>query len=549
MRRIRDASELAAAWASLRRGEWESARAAFATQLEFNPQDPEALDGLGRALWWVGRRQEGIARRREAYTVFRRRGDKLAAANLAIYLAAEHRIAGQPDEASAWLARAERLLEGSERSVERGWLEIEYAKRAAGDPREQVVHAALATETARELGEADLEAAALAQQGLARVDAGEIEPGMILLEEAIAIATGEASDPLAISDACSTTLIACDRLADFPRAADWCRVVVEFTGRRGYTLVNLWCRTIYAGVLTVTGDWDHAERELAWALRGYDALDNGDRAFAIGRLAELRVRQGRLSEARTLLHGYEDDARTGTAAVALAVAQGDHELARALLTLRLEEAGDDSAALASLLPAYVEARIAAGDLETATRAVERLRELGRQLQRANLIVAAQFAAARVAAARGEQADALALFELALGAFGRLQMPLDEGRARLGLARLESGELAQLHARTALAIFERLGARLDVDAATALLHELDVRGRSAPRIEGDLTAREREVLELLGEGLSNQAIAERLSISPRTAEHHVGRILGKLGVQRRAEAAAYALREASRTGPS
>jgi DNA-binding NarL/FixJ family response regulator len=58
-----------------------------------------------------------------------------------------------------------------------------------------------------------------------------------------------------------------------------------------------------------------------------------------------------------------------------------------------------------------------------------------------------------------------------------------------------------------------------------------------------------VLELLGEGLSNQAIAERLSISPRTAEHHVGRILGKLGLQRRTEAAAYALRETGRASPS
>jgi DNA-binding NarL/FixJ family response regulator len=335
-------------------------------------------------------------------------------------------------------------------------------------------------------------------------------------------------------------LVACDRLADFPRAAGWCRVVVEFTGRRGYTPVNLWCRTIFAGVLTVTGDWEHAERELTWALRGYETLANAGREFAIGRLAELRVRQGRLNEARALLSGYEDDARTGTAAVALAVAQGDHELARALLTLRLEEAGDDSAALAALLPAYVDARIAAGDIDAAAQAAERLRGLGAQLQRANLIAIAQFGAARVAAAGGEPAVALALFELALSAFGRLQMPLDEGRARLELARLEAGELAKLHARTALAIFGRIGARRDAVAAGGLLHDLDAGGRSAPRIEGDLTARESEVLELLGEGLSNQAIAARLAISPRTAEHHVGRILGKLGFQRRAEAAAHAL---------
>ena len=50
-----------------------------------------------------------------------------------------------------------------------------------------------------------------------------------------------------------------------------------------------------------------------------------------------------------------------------------------------------------------------------------------------------------------------------------------------------------------------------------------------------------MLRLLGEGLTNSEIAERLFISPKTAEHHVSRIYAKLGVSTRAEAAAYAAR--------
>lgn len=76
-----------------------------------------------------------------------------------------------------------------------------------------------------------------------------------------------------------------------------------------------------------------------------------------------------------------------------------------------------------------------------------------------------------------------------------------------------------------------------EATRALIQQ--ARQPAAPG--GDLSSREREVLALLAEGLSNPAIAERLMISLSTAEFHVSNILGKLGVASRTEAVALAIR--------
>jgi len=58
----------------------------------------------------------------------------------------------------------------------------------------------------------------------------------------------------------------------------------------------------------------------------------------------------------------------------------------------------------------------------------------------------------------------------------------------------------------------------------------------------LTAREREILALLVQGLTDKEIADRLFISPRTAMTHVSNVMGKLGVNKRAAAASLALRD-------
>jgi HD-GYP domain-containing protein (c-di-GMP phosphodiesterase class II)/DNA-binding CsgD family transcriptional regulator len=85
-------------------------------------------------------------------------------------------------------------------------------------------------------------------------------------------------------------------------------------------------------------------------------------------------------------------------------------------------------------------------------------------------------------------------------------------------------------------------RLDGDAVTAVLQEAGQGGRRRPadlRPAG-LTDREVEVLGLVAQGCSNAAVAERLFISRRTAEHHVQHVYTKIGASTRAAAALFAV---------
>jgi len=102
-------------------------------------------------------------------------------------------------------------------------------------------------------------------------------------------------------------------------------------------------------------------------------------------------------------------------------------------------------------------------------------------------------------------------------------------------------------RDALTRLQRLGAEPAAAVAARRLRERGVRGlprgpRSATRENAaGLTPREAEVLALLGEGLRNAEIAERLFLSARTIDHHVSAILRKLGVRTRGQAGAEAVR--------
>ena len=242
----------AAGWQLFAQADWAGARDAFAAALSDAPGDPEALDGLGQALWWLGERDAGDrapARGLRGLPRARRARD---AGRLAL---PRRRVPDRrPRRRVGGLARAGAAPAGRRGAgADHGWLAIEEAKRA-GDLADAERHARAALAIAHEIADADIECMALAQLGRALVRQGRVEEGIALLDEAMTVALGgESSDPLACGDACCTTLVVCDGLADLDRATQWCEAVVEFTERRRFVPVQSWCRAIFGAVLVRSG--------------------------------------------------------------------------------------------------------------------------------------------------------------------------------------------------------------------------------------------------------------------------------------------------------
>jgi DNA-binding CsgD family transcriptional regulator/tetratricopeptide (TPR) repeat protein len=537
--------------AALAAGRWAQARAAFEAALA-EREAPEALAGLASALWWLGETRASVACGERAYAGFRRAGDPVGAATAAMSLCITWSSNyGNTAAAGGWLGRAERVLGEVDPNPLRGWLWL-LRGYLATDPAAARELQERALAFARAGGDRDLELCALGDLGLTLVTVGQADAGLALIDEAVAGAlAGESSRMDTVVFTCCGMLVACDLAADLQRATQWCRVADDFTRRYGCPFLYARCRTLYGGVLVGRGQWAAAERELAAAVRMAEGAGTAVHGEALARLADLRLRQGRLEEAEALLPDLGGGRLAARTAARLRLARGQPAVAVGLLVRSLEDHGEPAIHgehhlhAAAALETLVAARLALGDQAAAAAAAARTAAIDGARGRGQVAALAALAAARVAAAAGDRPDqARRQLERALALFSGLDLPHETALVRLELARaLAAGnpELAVAEAGGALRVFERLGAARDADAAAALLRSLGAPARTGPKGAGVLTRREQEVLRLVGLGLSNPEIAQRLFISRKTAAHHVSSLLAKLGVRNRAEAVAYAAR--------
>jgi ATP/maltotriose-dependent transcriptional regulator MalT len=545
-------------------------RAAFAADQAGDPARQEAL--LRRAFELVGDETKNPF----ACALLRER--------LSQSLWSQHR----QEEAVEELRRALSLLPEDEPSRERAKLLSELAKKRMLQARfsesEEIAEQAIAV--AQAVGDREAEGRALNALGTATGVQGDVDKGVNLLRESLAIARelGLAMDEGGAWVNIADVLNLSGRTQE---ALEVAREGLEAERDHPWRTVD-WLRLSTSEFLYHLGQWDEAEASipdesrrhtggtlLLWQVaRATLALGRGDLALADEALTTLDRAVAGMTEPQFV-------GPHGIMRAELARRNGDVEGARTAIddTLdRIEYCSDDMGRITAAAAAGLRVEGDAGQLardrhdaeaqerarERADALIERTRvaaESSGPVEEAELATAeAEYARAigRAPGSSEENREDVGLWSRAAAAWQGLGRPYPAAYARWREAEaLMAGrdrDGAARAASDALAAARRLGSawlveELESLAARARLQLGEEAPAAASASNGDeaddpfgLTPRERDVLTLVAAGATNREIGERLHMAEKTASVHVSRILAKLNVRSRTEAAAVAHRQ-------
>jgi tetratricopeptide (TPR) repeat protein len=421
-----------------------------------------------------------------AVTLFETRGRYGPAAVAATWVAAAWVYGlGNRVAARGWFARARRLIDQCDLCVERGWVLAAEVGCAIADLDELEARSLEALDIARRFGDPDLEARALGNGGVAFVTKGLLGKGMGWIDEAMAMAiSGAPRDPITFGEVACCLMSACERAGDFGRAEAWMHAFDQqgSLDPRNLEIFTGHCHSAYGAVLADIGRWHEAEPMLAKAVEENDRTIVLHQAGARGSLAMLRIRQGRLDEAESLLLGYEDFADVFVPLARLHLARGDHELAVAVAERGLRMMTADQLRGCVLLAVLSQARLALGDVAGAWEAHRRLTTMAEANPLPLSIAESALVASRLLAADGKVDEAVMACELGISALPADVLPLLRAELHLELARVQAERdptAAEVAARAAVAIYRRVGAP-PPETDLPLLHRLGVLAATAPR---------------------------------------------------------------------
>ncbi len=534
---------------------WEEAYAGFTQAGDERHLAPSDLDMLAKAALLTGRPSQCDEMLSKAHKGFMDEGEMERAAECAFWVGFRLMHAGEHARGGGWLARAQRIVDEAEPdSYVRGLLLLPPALKelTQGDAERALEQFEKAHEIGKQFDHGDLLTLSRLGRGQALIRTDRVKEGVTLLDEVMVGVTAGDASPLIVGMVYCAVIDACDEIFDLARAREWtsaftrwCESEPDVVAYRGECLVRR------AEIMQVHGRWSDALEE---AVRAGERLSEppGKRAAgaAFYRQAELHRLRGEFDAAEKAFREGERWGRSPQPGLArLRLMQGRGGEAEKAMRTALTEARDRRSR-SSLLPAYVEILLAAGDVEAARAGCDELSEHAALLDAPYLQAIAAYADGSVLLAEGRPQEALPILRRALTSFRELGAPYEGARtlARIGLACRAAGDddSCKVEIEEARAAFRRLSAEPDLERLDELIGDAHgggahscgagARRNAAP---AGLTPREVEVLELIATGKTNRAIGEELFISEKTVARHVSNIFSKLDVSSRAAATAYA----------
>ena len=507
-------AQLAAQQASAQRAHREAA-AQYATALleaeEFTAEHrAELLEGRAYECYLTGQMEEAVRARRMALQIWRQLERAYQVGETLRWLSRLHWFLGKSHEAQQYAVEAVQLLETLPPSAE---LAMAYSNRGqlamlADNTPEAICWGERAIALAESLGDEETLVHALNNVGTAQLCIQD-EQGRVHLERSLRLSLERGWEEHVAR--AYTNLGCCATLnRDYPRAEHFLQEGLAYC--TGHDL-DSW-ETYMGGWLARSsfeqGRWDDAAQEATRVLDHY-------RLAAVAKLPALvilgwvRTRRGDPGSAAVL-----DEART------LALATGELQRITPVALARAEAAwlrGNLDQCLAEASVGY--------ELALTRTDPWKLGELSMWMWRAGGLTSAPESIAEPFARQiaGDWQGAATLW-------AQIGCPYEQALA------LADGDAEAM--QKALALFEQLGAQPAAAWMRRQLRQQGVGGiRRGPRPstrtnQAGLTIRQLEVLQLMAEGLTNVEIANQLFTSPKTIEHHVSTILGKLGVHSRAQ---------------
>jgi class 3 adenylate cyclase len=441
----------------------------------------EDLERLGTARWWVGQLDEATDAFERAFAAYQQAGRPTDAARTALELAYRAFRGLASPIAASWLAQAGRLLAGAPESGSHAWLGVFNTIGAfeAQDIDQAIASADEAMAIARRQDEPGALFVAMSFKGSAELQKGHVEAGLALIDEAAASVSSGRLDVRVASDIYCNTIAACRNIGDLERSAQWAAEGERWMQRNGVAAYPGVCRLHRAELKMLHGNWSEAEQEARLAcqeLERYRLLDVvGYGHYQVG---EVRLRMGDLDGAAAAFdraYEYGHDAQPGIALLQLArgeVPDARRSIDRALATAAGSAGVADRVTRGRLLPARIEIALASGDLEAAREAVDELESVAAAYARPLFRAGAMTARGELLLGEDKAAEASPVLDQSWRLWQASDLPYESARARLHYAEALAAEGDEATARrdlqAARAVFERLGATLDLERVDALL---------------------------------------------------------------------------------